>query len=90
MGASNKGGAAEQYASFVGKNVVIYYRGMKDTDRKLHGTITNAKGVILFLQNGEWSGMLNCANARVTLVSTIDGWSNNFETKGIMKRIFSK
>lgn len=90
METSNRGRAAEQYASFIGKNVIIYYRDMKDVDRKLYGEITNAKGDILFMQNGEWRGILNCANARVTLVSTVDGWGSNLETKGITQRTLDK
>ena len=76
------GKAAEKYASLTGKHVIIYYRDMRDTDRKLHGVIMQAEGDVIHLQNGEWSGILNCRNARVLLVSTTDGWnSRDMETK---------
>lgn len=77
-----EGKAAEKYASLTGKHVIIYYRDMRDTDRKLHGVITQVEGDVIHLQNGEWSGILNCRNARVLLVSTVDGWnSREMETK---------
>ena len=34
-----EGKAAEKYASLTGKHVIIYYRDMRDTGRKLHGVI---------------------------------------------------
>lgn len=80
------GKAAEKYAEFVGKNVMIYYRDMRDTDRKLHGVITRIEGDTIFLQNGEWTGALNCRNARVSLVSEVAGW--NKEKRSIFSRFF--
>lgn len=65
------GKAAEKYAEFVGKHVIIYYRDMRDNDRKIHGIISSIDGDNIYMNNGEWSGMLNCRNARVTLVSTL-------------------
>lgn len=72
------GKAAEKYAEFVGKNVMIYYRDMRDTDRKLHGVITRI--------DGEWTGALNCRNARVSLISEVAGW--NKEKRSIFSRFF--
>lgn len=69
-----RGTAAERYARLKGRNVIIYYRDMRDTDRNLHGTLIDTDGDILWLENGEWTGSLDCRNARVTLVSTIEGW----------------
>lgn len=69
------GKAAERYATMVGKNVIIYYRDMRDTDRKLYGVITEIAGDVIHMQNGEWCGILDCRHARILLVSTIDGWN---------------
>lgn len=52
------GKAAEKFASLQGKHVIIYYRDMRDTDRKLHGIITEVDGDVLHLQNGDWNGIL--------------------------------
>jgi len=60
----------------VGKNVIIYYRDMRDTDRKLYGVITEVAGDVIYMQNGEWNGILNCRHARILLVSTVDGWNS--------------
>lgn len=73
----NAGDAAEKYAEFVNKHVIIYYRDQRGTDRKLHGTITEVRGDVLYLQNGEWSGVLDCAHAKVSLVSTVSGWNRS-------------
>lgn len=76
------GRAAEKYASLTGKHVMIYYRDMRDTDRKLHGIITQIDGDLMHLQNEEWQGILDCRHARILLVSTIDGWNcRDIETK---------
>lgn len=69
------GKAAEKYASMVGKNVIIYYRDMRDTDRKLYGVITEVAGDVIYMQNGEWNGILDCRHAKILLVSTVDGWN---------------
>ena len=69
--------AEERYAAFVGKHVIIYYRDMRDRDRKVHGIISDIVGDNVYLHNGEWSGMLDCSNARVTLVSTVVGWNHD-------------
>ena len=69
------GKAAEKYAEFVGKHVIIYYRDMRDTDRKLHGVITEVEGDLLKMENGEWRGSLNVRHAKVLLVSTVAGWN---------------
>lgn len=79
---SSSGITAERYARLKGKHVVIYYRDMRETDRTLHGILTDIDGDILWLQNGEWQGALDCAVSRVTLVSTVDGWNvRQVETK---------
>lgn len=77
-----QGKAAEKYASLTGKHVIIYYRDMRDTDRKLHGVITAIEGDVMHLQNDEWKGILDCRHARILLVSTVDGWNcREMETK---------
>jgi hypothetical protein len=71
----NTGGAtAEQYASFLGKMVRIYYQDMRGTNRALIGEITRCEGDNLWLKNGEWHGVLNTANAKICIISTIEGW----------------
>lgn len=91
-----EGDAAEKYAEFVNKHVIIYYRDQRGTDRKLHGTITEVRGDVMYLQNGEWSGVLDCAHARVSLVSTVSGWNRadkDIEYKserGLFGKLFGK
>ena len=76
------GKAAEKYASLTGKQVIIYYRDMRDTDRKLYGVITAIDGDMMHLQNDQWQGILDCRHARILLVSTVDGWNcREMETK---------
>ena len=70
--------AAEQYEHFVGKKVRIYYQDMRGTNRSLIGTITLCEGDIMWLSNGAWEGVLNCANAKICIISTCEGWE---ETK---------
>ena len=70
-------GAAEQYEGFLGKQVRIYYQDMRGTNRSLIGTITQCDGDNLWLENGAWRGVLNCANARICIISTTEGWSSN-------------
>lgn len=87
------GKAAEKYASFVGKQVIVYYRDMRDTDRKLYGVITEVSGDMIYMQNGGWSGVLDCRHARVSLVSTVEGWNRETETneeRGWLRKIFNK
>lgn len=67
-------GAAEKYARLVGQQVRIYYQDMKGTHRSLIGTITDTDGDNLWLENGTWKGCLDCANARICIISTTDGW----------------
>ena len=76
------GKAAEKDASLQGKNVIIYYRDLRDTDRKLYGIITGIDGDVMHLQNDQWQGILDCRHARILLVSTVDGWNcREMETK---------
>ena len=87
-----EGNAAEKYAEFINKKVIVYYRDMRGTGRKLYGIITEIRGDIIHMQNGEWSGMLNCANAKVSLVSTVAGWDSRFmdskEERGLFDKLF--
>jgi hypothetical protein len=90
-----QGKAAEKYASLTGKHVIIYYRDMRDTDRKLHGVIVRAEGDVLHLQNEEWQGVLDCRHARILLVSTVDGWNSRDmeetnEERGWLTKLFGR
>lgn len=69
--------AAEQYERFTGKKVRIYYQDMKGTNRSLIGTITECDGDNLWMENGLWRGVLNCANAKICIISTIEGWGSH-------------
>ena len=61
----NAGGdAAEDYARLLGHRVIIYYQDQRGTDRKLVGKITGAL----------WRGAINCANCKIGIISTIQGW----------------
>lgn len=87
------GKAAEKYADYVGKHVIIYYRDMRDTDRKLHGVIQEVDGDIVKLTNGEWCGSLNVRHAKVLLVSTVAGWTREMDSKdegGIIRKWFKR
>lgn len=78
----NAGGdAADDYARLLGHRVIIYYQDQRGTDRKLVGKITEIDGDRMWLENvrqdtGElWRGCLNCANSKIGLISTIQGWN---------------
>lgn len=96
QGAKKEGTAAEKYAEFINKHVIIYYRDMRGTDRKLHGVITEVRGDVMYLQNGEWSGVLDCSHARVLLVSTVSGWNKDGKDieykseRGLFGKLFGK
>lgn len=75
MRQEEKKGLAHQYEEFTGKRVRIYYQDMRGTNRSLIGTITSVKEDCLWLANGEWRGCLNCANAKICIISTTDGWN---------------
>ena len=82
---NSEGCSAEQHESFTGKQVRIFYQDMRGTNRSLLGTITKCEGDNLGLENGAWHGVLNCANAKICIISTIEGWCHprietNFET----------
>lgn len=83
-------GAAERYSDFLGKHIIVYYRDMRGTDRKLHGILTSIKGDVLQLENGAWTGSLDCTNAKITLVSTIEGWGRGMETKDERRTLVSR
>jgi hypothetical protein len=74
-------GAAAKYARMQGQKVRIYYQDLRGTHRSLIGTITDIDGDNLWLENGEWRGCLDCANARICIISTIDGWDAWHETE---------
>ena len=76
---NTEGCAAEQYEDFVGKKVRIYYQDMRGTNRALIGTITHCNGDIMWMRNGEWRGVLNCANAKICIISTCEGWDETRE-----------
>lgn len=88
------GKAAEKYADYVGKHVIIYYRDMRETDRKLHGVIQEVDGDIVKLTNGEWCGSLNVRHAKVLLVSTVAGWNkeemDSKDEGGILRKWFKR
>ena len=73
-------GAAEKFARLKGEKVRIYYQDLRGTHRSLIGTITDAEGDNLWLKNGTWRGCLDCANARICIVSTTEGWGTSQET----------
>lgn len=82
---NSEGCSAEQYESFMGKLVRIYYQDMRGINRALIGTITKCEGDNLWLENGAWHGLLNCANAKICIISTVEGWGyprieTNYET----------
>ena len=60
---------------------IIYYQDQRGTDRKLVGKIIEIDGDKLWLENthrhtGElWRGCINCANCKIGIISTIQGWS---------------
>ena len=81
----NTGGDdAEKYERLMGQVVRIFYQDMRGTDRTLIGKITEIDGDDMWLENfterGLWRGCLNCRNARICIVSTVEGWSA-IETK---------
>lgn len=78
MAQQNKtgGNAAEYYGCFLGEKVRIFYQDLRGTNRSLIGTITDCDGDFLWLENGDWHGVLNCANAKITIISAVDGWSH--------------
>lgn len=74
------GNAASDYARLLGERVIIYYQDQRGTDRKLVGTITEVDGDRLWLENihkvtGDlWRGVINCANCKIGIISTVQGW----------------
>lgn len=71
---NTSGCSAEQYETFVGHMVRIYYQDMKGINRSLIGIITEVSGDCLWMKNGTWRGMLNCANAKICIISMVEGW----------------
>lgn len=78
----NEGGdSAQDYERLLGHRVIIYYQGQRGTDRKLVGKITEIDGDLMWLENTRqdtgklWRGCINCANCKIGLISTIQGWS---------------
>ena len=74
-----EGCSAEQYQRFIGVKVRIYYQDMRGTNRSLIGTITECDGDNLWMENGVWRGVLNCANAKICIISAIEGWGSRDE-----------
>lgn len=79
------GFAAEQYAEFLDRRVVIYYVDEKSQHRKLIGEVTRIDGDVMWMTNknkytGErWLCALNCANVKVSIISTVEGWGGKPE-----------
>lgn len=78
----NEGGdSAQDYERLLGHRVIIYYQDQRGTDRKLVGKITEIDGDLMWLENTRqdtgklWRGCINCANCKIGLISTIQGWS---------------
>ena len=82
----NPGGdSAQDYERLKGHRVIIYYRDQRGTDRKLIGRIVEIDGDKMWLENthkrthkrtGElWRGCINCANCKIGIISTVQGWS---------------
>ena len=65
----NPGGdSAQDYERLLGHRVIIYYRDQRGTDRKLIGRIVEIDGEL-------WRGCINCANCKIGIISTVQGWS---------------
>jgi len=82
---AGSGFAAEQYSEFLDKRVVVYYVDEKARHRKLIGDVTRIDGDVLWMTNtnrytGErWLCALNCANVKISIISTVEGWGGKPE-----------
>lgn len=83
------------YDRYIGQHIIVYYRDLRGTDRKLHGVLESTDGGCLHLRNNEWRGSLNYRKADITLVSTVAGWNKNQgdqdeERPGFFRRLLKR
>lgn len=74
------------YKDYIGKEVVVFYRDVYGTSRKMVGIINKIDHNIIHLRSNitSWSGIINCDVCSVGNICTKEGWgklTTEMETK---------
>jgi hypothetical protein len=82
----NRNEAQYLYKDYIGKEVVIFYRDVYGTSRKMVGIINKIDHNIIHLRSNitSWSGIINCDVCSVGNICTKEGWgrlTTEMETK---------
>ena len=81
----NRNEAQYLYLDYIGKDVVVFYRDIYGTSRKMMGIITKINHNIIHLHSSSttWSGIINCDVCLVGNICTREGWGKltEMETK---------
>jgi hypothetical protein len=82
----NRNEAQYLYKDYIGKEVVVFYRDVYGTSRKMVGIINKIDHNIIHLRSNitSWSGIINCDVCSVGNICTKEGWGRlitEMETK---------
>ena len=82
----NRNEAQYLYSDYIGKEVVVFYRDVYGTSRKMVGIINKIDHNIIHLRSNitSWSGIINCDVCSVGNICTKEGWgrlTTEMETK---------
>jgi hypothetical protein len=82
----NRNEAQYLYKDYIGKEVVVFYRDVYGTSRKMVGIINKIDHNIIHLRSNitSWSGIINCDVCSVGNICTKEGWgrlTTEMETK---------
>lgn len=82
----NRNEAQYLYKDYIGKEVVVFYRDVYGTSRKMVGIINKIDHNIIHLRSNitSWSGIINCDVCSVGNICTREGWgklTTEMETK---------
>ena len=78
----NRNEAQYLYSDYIGKDVVVFYRDVFGTCRKMVGIITKIDRNIIHLRSAStcWRGIINCDVCAIGNICTKEGWGRYAET----------